>query len=65
MSSLQLSCWGSTTVLERGKILIFLVHRPEDKEKPCLDLMGFELDEMNEWAFGLLPLGRVAGLGEA
>lgn len=52
-------------MLERGKILIFLVHRPEDKEKPCLDLMGFELDEMNEWAFGLLPLGRVAGLGEA
>lgn len=45
-------------MLEKGKIFILLVHRPQDKEEPRLDLMGFELDEMTEWDFELLPLGK-------
>lgn len=34
-----------------------MVHRPQDKEEPCLHLTGFELDEMTEWAFRVVTLG--------
>ena len=37
--------------VRKGEDITSLGHRPQDKEEPCLDLMGFELDAMTEWPF--------------
>lgn len=51
-----LLCWGE------GQTFVFLVHRPQGKKETCLDLIGFELDEVTGLAFVLFPLGEGKGM---